>query len=1210
MDVNTAPSIQHQLNNGDQANKKIKLTPFIVVPPTSSFVKLEDGLLKGIGNHLTSSAINTTGVNTSSANLITAAAVKLTNSNGNVSSQNLSMANLNSLPVFSTTSSQSNNTSTVSTFSNGQIAIATSKPGDKSGLPQTNYLMLNGLTAGNMLSGQFIENSANGQGRSHPMNSICINKLSSAQNGTALTANLGPANSSTNGQVSSSVSLAGAISQSALDAINGAANNKVSVQYLSVSYNNSGNISITNANPSSAASLAALNGNGTFTINSADLQQQILNSLKSSDLNLGLLKSFVPATTISTNSTQQTSGNSNNTGSKQQKTSFSVPSTNSNFANGPTNNCDQQSTNNQPLNLDDCQLTLHGSTAGQMSITNNSLTNSLANCLLNSSANSLNQTADADEKHIRIESHSPLNEGALTDFDIKTLNSHNLLNATNRLLISPTDFLTLTEDHNNNVSSNQTNSSNYMRNSAVKRDVSLSSGCLSSNVELLRKSSGYLGSLNNSFIGFERFCESPLFIDHHRDMLDDDEDDDELKDVNKEFINSEDLFFGTSLSDGQNLDQSQLDQLVFILDHQQTEPPESNNHTASNTGSCSTADQPSGGNNCVVILDINQQQQQQQQSSNQNSSNNGKITIKTEPNQSFPSNGSSTSSSQTANSNSVLLNCLTSNSNLLNKSSHQQLSDSLLQLTNSDSADLNGSLLASQAVNSKLIDGIKYIIHQNDAGKLDGKHKDGLIKINNLPAYLTNTTGLENGQQLIVNMNSADKSKLLGSDSLGTQAVLIQHTGGRANNSSLHRQSLLTSGQLNNGKMNGNSNGVHVKGNAIKNEVQLSEAIVQTDLSSIKTEKPDHLPTLSAGDLDLTNLFGKNTTNISVNVSVANAEDSAVSSTTSGNSSKNAKIVCSPDSSSALLCGTTGKLNATNSFLSFQNSTNSANNLVNNSMAILTNGNPNSTNNSSNSTTTSHLTSCTPALVATPNSAGNGSTYTLLPTGLLQLAANIAAVFPSSNVQKQVALQLLREDGSSLIVPIVPNRNAAAGGQQNSAGNLSGNSSAINQDGTNSSMHQTSSMPQATQLITISADSLNNLIQGGLNGNVIATITTGQTATNPTVISTSLGGQSSASTTSSTTSIANDQDRPFKCDLCNATFTRLGNFTRHKKIHSLPSKDQRFKCETCQKSFIQRCDLARHLHIHRGTEPHRCKFFRNRGLSKKRILINQIVSFS
>lgn len=65
-------------------------------------------------------------------------------------------------------------------------------------------------------------------------------------------------------------------------------------------------------------------------------------------------------------------------------------------------------------------------------------------------------------------------------------------------------------------------------------------------------------------------------------------------------------------------------------------------------------------------------------------------------------------------------------------------------------------------------------------------------------------------------------------------------------------------------------------------------------------------------------------------------------------------------------------------------------------------------------------------------------------------------------------------------------------------------------------------------------------------------------------------------------------EKPFRCELCNATFNRLGNYTRHKKIHMVPSKDnKRFTCH-CGKHFIQRCDLTRHQHIHSGTEPHRC----------------------
>ncbi|XP_076345943.1 uncharacterized protein LOC143244706 isoform X3 [Tachypleus tridentatus] len=66
-------------------------------------------------------------------------------------------------------------------------------------------------------------------------------------------------------------------------------------------------------------------------------------------------------------------------------------------------------------------------------------------------------------------------------------------------------------------------------------------------------------------------------------------------------------------------------------------------------------------------------------------------------------------------------------------------------------------------------------------------------------------------------------------------------------------------------------------------------------------------------------------------------------------------------------------------------------------------------------------------------------------------------------------------------------------------------------------------------------------------------------------------------------------ERPFQCELCSASFSRMGNYTRHKKIHAVPTKeDHRFHCSVCEKNFIQRCDLTRHMHIHSGTEPHRC----------------------
>ncbi|XP_005092206.1 serendipity locus protein H-1 [Aplysia californica] len=66
--------------------------------------------------------------------------------------------------------------------------------------------------------------------------------------------------------------------------------------------------------------------------------------------------------------------------------------------------------------------------------------------------------------------------------------------------------------------------------------------------------------------------------------------------------------------------------------------------------------------------------------------------------------------------------------------------------------------------------------------------------------------------------------------------------------------------------------------------------------------------------------------------------------------------------------------------------------------------------------------------------------------------------------------------------------------------------------------------------------------------------------------------------------------KTFKCDLCNASFTRMGNFTRHRKIHNLQSETQNvYNCDVCGREFLQRCDLKRHLLIHAKQEPYRCE---------------------
>lgn len=160
------------------------------------------------------------------------------------------------------------------------------------------------------------------------------------------------------------------------------------------------------------------------------------------------------------------------------------------------------------------------------------------------------------------------------------------------------------------------------------------------------------------------------------------------------------------------------------------------------------------------------------------------------------------------------------------------------------------------------------------------------------------------------------------------------------------------------------------------------------------------------------------------------------------------------------------------------------------------------------STITGGVVSCTP-------SAGGQRQQTpldikILPAGLLQLAANLAAVFPSNGVQKQIAIQLLREDGTSIILPITTRGTPPDGVSSSSNGPLSG-VTIKTEPGSDTSNSQGSTPCQ-------------RICNGGPTNGSMANHGHGES------------------------------DRPFKCELCNSTFTRLGNYTRHKKIHSLPSK--------------------------------------------------------
>lgn len=68
------------------------------------------------------------------------------------------------------------------------------------------------------------------------------------------------------------------------------------------------------------------------------------------------------------------------------------------------------------------------------------------------------------------------------------------------------------------------------------------------------------------------------------------------------------------------------------------------------------------------------------------------------------------------------------------------------------------------------------------------------------------------------------------------------------------------------------------------------------------------------------------------------------------------------------------------------------------------------------------------------------------------------------------------------------------------------------------------------------------------------TTTTSSTSTSTSTISSDSNASKQCKMTSSTGNRQVDPTQPFRCEHCNSTFTRLGNFTRHKKIHTVPIK--------------------------------------------------------
>lgn len=58
-----------------------------------------------------------------------------------------------------------------------------------------------------------------------------------------------------------------------------------------------------------------------------------------------------------------------------------------------------------------------------------------------------------------------------------------------------------------------------------------------------------------------------------------------------------------------------------------------------------------------------------------------------------------------------------------------------------------------------------------------------------------------------------------------------------------------------------------------------------------------------------------------------------------------------------------------------------------------------------------------------------------------------------------------------------------------------------------------------------------------------------------------------------------NQDKPFRCNICNGTFSRYSSLWSHKRLHS---GEKNFKCNICSLAFAKAAYLKNHTRIHTG----------------------------
>ena len=66
---------------------------------------------------------------------------------------------------------------------------------------------------------------------------------------------------------------------------------------------------------------------------------------------------------------------------------------------------------------------------------------------------------------------------------------------------------------------------------------------------------------------------------------------------------------------------------------------------------------------------------------------------------------------------------------------------------------------------------------------------------------------------------------------------------------------------------------------------------------------------------------------------------------------------------------------------------------------------------------------------------------------------------------------------------------------------------------------------------------------------------------------------------------SDNSGKRFVCDICDATFTMIGNLNRHKKGHS---NHRPYTCDFCLRGFLRRTSYIEHIRLHTGEKPYKC----------------------